>query len=212
LAVPIRVVFADDSYLLRESVRQLIESRPELELVAIASDYDSLMAAVQDAKPEVVITDIRMPPSGTDEGIRAAEQIRSSFPGTGVVVLSQYMEPEYAVNLLQNGAAGRAYLLKERISDVEQLVNAVREVAKGGLVIDPRVVEALLAARTHKPQSPLGDLTPRETGCARGIGRGQEQRGDRRRPLPHRKRRGKAHQCHLLQARIAGGQGLPPAG
>src|SRR2546430_11972981 len=117
------------------------------------------MAAVEAQKPDVVITDIRMPPTGTDEGIRAAEQIRVKHPGIGVVVLSQYTEPEYALALLEKGAAGRAYLLKERVSDIEQLVNAIREVAKGGSVIDSKVVESLVAARTRKPESPLLDLT-----------------------------------------------------
>ena len=143
-------------------MRQLIETQPELELVATATDYNSLMAAVEKEQPQVVITDIRMPPTGTDEGIRAAEQIRVSHPETGVVVLSQYVEPEYALSLLEKGAAGRAYLLKERVSDIEQLVNAIREVARGGSVIDPRVVESLVAARTRKADSPLRDLTPRE--------------------------------------------------
>jgi len=160
--VPIRVVFADDNYLLREGVRQLIETHADLQLAAVAVDFDGLMAAVEAQRPDVVITDIRMPPNGTDEGIRAAEQIRAHYPKMGVVVLSQYAEPEYALSLLEKGAAGRAYLLKERVSDIEQLVNAVREVAKGGSVIDPKVVEALVAARTHQPDSPLRDLTPRE--------------------------------------------------
>src|SRR3981081_3517583 len=119
--VPIRVVMADDNYLLREGVRQLIETQPELELAAVATDMDSLLAAVDEHRPDVVITDIRMPPTGTDEGIRAAEQIRSRHPQTGVVVLSQYVEPEYALALLEKGAAGRAYLLHERGSDSAQL-------------------------------------------------------------------------------------------
>ena len=160
--MPIRVVFADDNYLLREGVRQLIETQPELELAATASDFNSLLAAVEKEQPQVVVTDIRMPPSGTDEGIRAAEEIRARHPQTGVVVLSQYVEAEYALTLLEKGAAGRAYLLKERVSDIEQLVNAIREVARGGSVIDPKVVEALVAARTRKADSPLKDLTARE--------------------------------------------------
>jgi DNA-binding NarL/FixJ family response regulator len=173
LTVPIRVVFADDNYLLREGVKQLIESQPELELAATATDFDSLMAAVEKQRPAVVVTDIRMPPSGTDEGIRAAEQIRSSHPDIGVVVLSQYAEPEYALSLLEKGAAGRAYLLKERVSDIDQLVNAIREVARGGSVIDPRVVEALVAARTRKPDSPLKDLTAREQEVLAAIAQGK---------------------------------------
>ena len=160
--MPIRVVFADDNYLLREGVKQLIDSQPELELAATATDFNSLLAAVEAERPAVVVTDIRMPPSGTDEGIRAAALIRDSHPEIGVVVLSQYAEPEYALSLLEKGAAGRAYLLKERVSDIDQLVNAIREVARGGSVIDSKVVEALVAARTRKTDSPLRDLTPRE--------------------------------------------------
>jgi DNA-binding NarL/FixJ family response regulator len=156
------VVFADDNYLLREGVGQLIESQPELELVGTATDFPSLLAEVEKQHPDVVITDIRMPPTGTDEGIRAAAQIRVDHPEIGVVVLSQFAEPEYALMLLEKGASGRAYLLKERVSDIDQLVNAVQEVAKGGSVIDPKVVEALVAARTRKPDSPLQQLTPRE--------------------------------------------------
>ena len=160
--MPIRVVFADDNYLLREGVKQLIDSQPELELAATATDFTTLMAAIETERPAVVVTDIRMPPTGTDEGIRAAAQIRTSHPEIGVVVLSQYAEPEYALSLLEKGAAGRAYLLKERVSDIDQLVNAIREVARGGSVIDSKVVEALVAARTRKTDSPLRDLTPRE--------------------------------------------------
>jgi DNA-binding NarL/FixJ family response regulator len=171
--VPIRVVLADDNYLLREGVRQLIETQPELELAAVAVDLDSLMAEVEVQKPDVVITDIRMPPTGTDEGIRAAELIRTKYPRIGVVVLSQYAEPEYALALLEKGAAGRAYLLKERVSDIEQLVNAIREVTKGGSVIDSKVVEALVAARTRKPESPLRDLTPRETEVLAAMAEGK---------------------------------------
>ncbi len=171
--MPIRVVLADDNYLLREGVRQLIETQPELELAAVAADLDSLMAAVEAERPDVVITDIRMPPTGTDEGIRAAGEIRAKHPNTGVVVLSQYVEPEYALALLEKGAAGRAYLLKERVSDIEQLVYAIREVAKGGSVIDAKVVEALVAARTQKADSPLRDLTPRETEVLAAMAEGQ---------------------------------------
>jgi len=171
--VRIRVVFADDNYLLREGVKQLIETQPDLELAAVAVDFDTLMAAVETEAPDVVVTDIRMPPTGTDEGIRAAEQIRARHPKTGVVVLSQYAEPEYALALLEKGAAGRAYLLKERVSDIEQLVNAIREVSKGGSVIDSKVVEALVAARTRKPESPLRDLTPRENEVLAAMAEGK---------------------------------------
>jgi len=160
--VPIRLVLAEDHYLVREGVKQLIETQPDLEVVATCTDLESLLGAVEAHQPDVVLTDIRMPPSGTDEGIRAAEQLREKHPRTGVVVLSQYADPDYALMLLKKGAAGRAYLLKERVSDIEQLVTAIKEVAHGGSVIDPKVVEALVAARSRKPQSPLHDLTPRE--------------------------------------------------
>lgn len=155
------MVLAEDNYLVREGVRQLIESVDDLELVAVCNDLSSLLAAVDEFGPDVVLTDIRMPPTGTDEGIRAAEGFRQTHPRLGVVVLSQYAESEYALALLEKGAAGRAYLLKERVSDVAQLVSAIREVAVGGSVVDPKVVEELIAARSRRP-SPLQELTPRE--------------------------------------------------
>jgi DNA-binding NarL/FixJ family response regulator len=160
--VAIRVVFAEDNYLLREGVTRLIEAQPDLELVGTCSHYDELLSTVDATSPDVVITDIRMPPTGRDEGIRAAERLRDSHPDTGVVVLSQYAEPGYALTLLERGARGRAYLLKERVSDVGQLVTAIREVARGGSVIDPTVVEVLVAARSRAARSPLRHLTPRE--------------------------------------------------
>jgi DNA-binding NarL/FixJ family response regulator len=162
VTVPIRVVLAEDNYLLREGVRQLIASEPELDLVDAVTDYDGLLQAVETLHPDVVVTDIRMPPTGTDEGIRAAAVLRERHPEIGVVVLSQYAEPDYALALLDKGASGRAYLLKERVSDIDQLTAAIREVARGGSVIDPKVIEALVAARSRKPKSPLADLTPRE--------------------------------------------------
>ena len=162
LAVPIRLVLAEDNYLVREGVRRLIETDDDLELAAVCEDYDSLLAAVEAEKPDVVLTDIRMPPTGTDEGIRAAEQLRSTHPAVGVVVLSQYVDPAYALALLEGGSEGRAYLLKERVSDIEQLKRAIAEVADGGSVIDPKVVEALVVARSKAAESPVARLTPRE--------------------------------------------------
>jgi len=159
----LRVVLAEDHYLVREGLGKLIESEPDLELVAACEDYDSLMRAVGDDTPDVVVTDIRMPPTGTDEGIRAAGIIRDRYPDVGVVVLSQYSEPAYAVSFLDGGSRGRAYLLKERVSDIGQLAGAIREVARGGSVIDPIVVDALVAARARPADSPLHRLTPRET-------------------------------------------------
>lgn len=159
--MPLRVVMAEDNFLIREGVRELLDSDPDVEVVASCGDMDSLLEAVAREKPDVVLTDIRMPPTETDEGIRAAEALRASDPDLGVVVLSQYDEPDYALALLERGARGRGYLLKQRVSDLDQLVGALREVARGGSVIDPRIVEGLVAARS-KAASPLDRLTGRE--------------------------------------------------
>jgi len=161
--VTLRVVVADDNYIVREGVEKLINSEDDLEVVATCADYDSLIAAVAAERPDVVITDIRMPPTGTDEGIRAANELRAEYPDLGVVVLSQYSEPRYALDFLESGSKGRAYLLKERVSNIGQLAQAIRDVAKGGSVIDPEVVDALVAARSRAADSPLRLLTPRET-------------------------------------------------
>ena len=160
--VAIRIVLAEDNRLLREGIRSLIEAQQGLELVGIADDYDSLLGLVEAEQPDVVLTDIRMPPTGTDEGIRAAAHLRATRPGIGVVVLSQYASRAYALALLEGGSEGRAYLLKERVADVEELVTAIRQVAAGGSVIDPKVVEALVAAGSRHARSDLDQLTPRE--------------------------------------------------
>jgi DNA-binding NarL/FixJ family response regulator len=159
--MPLRVVIAEDNFLIREGVRELLATAPDVEVVASCGDMDSLLEAVEREKPDVVLTDIRMPPTETDEGIRAAEKLRDSNPDMGVVVLSQYDEPDYALALLERGARGRGYLLKQRVSDLDQLVAALREVARGGSVIDPKIVEGLVAARS-KADSPLDQLTARE--------------------------------------------------
>jgi DNA-binding NarL/FixJ family response regulator len=159
---PIRVVLADDHYLVREGVARLLTTQPDLEIVATCSDLDSLLATVEAQRPDVVVTDIRMPPSRSDEGIRAAARLRETHPDIGVVVLSQYAEPAYALVLLEGGSARRAYLLKERVDDVQQLAGAIRAVAGGGSVIDPKVVEMLMADRSRLQPSPLDELTPRE--------------------------------------------------
>jgi DNA-binding NarL/FixJ family response regulator len=161
--VTLRIVLAEDNYLVREGVEKLISSEDDLEVVASCADYDSLMATVATEHPDVVVTDIRMPPTGTDEGIRAANELRADQPDLGVVVLSQYSDPSYALAFLETGSKGRAYLLKERVSDIGQLSQAIRDVAKGGSVIDPEVVDALVAARSKAADSPLRVLTPRET-------------------------------------------------
>jgi DNA-binding NarL/FixJ family response regulator len=160
--VAIRVVLAEDSYLVREGIRRVLDLTPDVELVAMCTELDELLARVSEERPDVVVTDIRMPPTHTDEGIRAAEQIRELSPQTGVVVLSQFAEPEYALALLARGSEGRAYLLKERVAEADQLVSAVRAVAEHGSVIDPKVVEALVAARAQARSSLLAELTQRE--------------------------------------------------
>src|SRR5437764_2441972 len=157
-----RLVLAEDHYLLREGMRRLLETDPDLEVAAVCEDLDSLLAAVEAERPDVVVTDIRMPPGNLDEGIRASDRLRVEHPDVGVVVLSQYLEPAYALALFEAGTERRAYLLKERVNDVGQLVAAIRAVADGGSVVDPKVVEALVAEKTRREQSPIDDLTQRE--------------------------------------------------
>jgi DNA-binding NarL/FixJ family response regulator len=171
--VTVRVVLAEDNYLVREGVAKLIEGEGGLELCATCADYDSLLGAVEAEHPDVVVTDIRMPPTGTDEGIRAANELRTRHPDMGVVVLSQYSEPAYALSFLEHGSKGRAYLLKERVSDIDQLADAIREVAQGGSVIDPQVVDALVAARAKAADSPMRLLTPRETEILAEMAKGK---------------------------------------
>jgi DNA-binding NarL/FixJ family response regulator len=171
--MPIRVVLADDSFIVREGVSELLQSVDELDLVATCDDLDSLEAAIDREHPDVVVTDIRMPPTNTDEGIRVAERLRSSAPSVGVVVLSQYADAEYALALLDKGAGGRAYLLKERVSDLDQLVNAIREVARGGSVVDARVIENLIAERSRNKRSALGELTQRELEVLAAVAEGK---------------------------------------
>ena len=158
----LRVVFADDNYLVREGVSALLGEADEIELVGTAADPNSLVKSVAELSPDAVLTDIRMPPTHTNEGIVAAKRIRTEFPGTGVVVLSQYVEEDYAFELLSEGVAGLGYLLKERVSDLEELVRALHEVARGGSALDPRVVEGLLARKSAEERSALLGLTDRE--------------------------------------------------
>jgi len=169
----IRVVLAEDHYLVREGIRRLIEAQPELELIAVCCDLGSLLAAIEADPPDVVLTDIRMPPTGTDEGLQAAERMRVVHPEGGVVVLSQYVDPAYALAFLAHGSKGRGYLLKERVSDVDQLLDAIREVARGGSYIDSKVIDALVAARSRSTASPLRLLTPREVEILSEMARGR---------------------------------------
>jgi DNA-binding NarL/FixJ family response regulator len=158
----VRVVFAEDNFLVREGTAALLQTSDEVQLVGTAADLDGLLEAVETHRPDAVLTDIRMPPTNTTEGIDAAKQIRAEHPDIGVVVLSQYAEEDYAYQLLRDGAAGLGYLLKERVSNLEELVRALTEVAKGGSVLDPKVVEALVTAKDRMAHSPLAQLTERE--------------------------------------------------
>ncbi len=158
----LRVVFAEDNYLVREGTAALLAEIEDVDLVATAADLDELLQAVEEHKPDAVLTDIRMPPSNTTEGIDAAHRIRAAHPNTGVVVLSQFDEEEYAYELLKEGAEGLGYLLKERVADVGEIARALRDVAGGGSVLDPKIVERLVARRDREAKSPLAQLTERE--------------------------------------------------
>jgi DNA-binding NarL/FixJ family response regulator len=159
----VRVALAEDNVLLREGMSRLVAANEDFELAGVAGDLPQLLALVKEREPDVVVTDIRMPPTGTDEGIKAAAWLREHFPRTGVVVLSQYVAPGYALALLEHGSAGRAYLLKERVGSVDELARAIRAVAAGGSVIDPQVVDELVRARSAQRSSGLSMLTVRET-------------------------------------------------
>jgi DNA-binding NarL/FixJ family response regulator len=169
----VRVVFAEDNYLVREGTAALLQSSDEVELIGTASALDELLTAVEQLKPEVVLTDIRMPPTNTTEGIDAARRIRSDHPDIGVVVLSQFAEEEYAYELLKDGAAGLGYLLKERVSNLDEVVRALNEVSRGGSVLDPKVVEALVSAKDRMAHSPLAQLTEREREVLEHMAQGQ---------------------------------------
>lgn len=159
---PIRVVVAEDSYPIREFLTVLLSSAPAVELAAVCSNGNELRKAIAASRPDVIVTDIRMPPSGTEEGIRVATSLRETHPEIGVVVLSQYAEPAYALGLFVGGTGRRAYLLKERICDRQELIGAIERVAKGGSVIDPLIVDVLIQARSRASHSQLIRLTSRE--------------------------------------------------
>ena len=170
--MPLRVAIAEDSYLMREGLSSLLELAENVELVATCTDADELIAAVDADPPDVVVTDIRMPPTQTDEGIRAALRIRKEHPDVGVVVLSQYAEPEFALRLFADGSEGLAYLMKERVADLEALIAALRAVAANGSVVDPAVVDVLVAARIAEQQSVLHRLSPREVDVLAAMAQG----------------------------------------
>jgi DNA-binding NarL/FixJ family response regulator len=169
----LRVVLADDSYLAREAVVHVLAAAPDIEIVATCDDRDSLLEAIERERPDVVVTDIRMPPTGAAEGLEVAARLRRTSPEVGVVVLSQYLEAAYALDLLAGGSDGRAYLLKERIHDRDELAGAIRVTAAGGSVIDSSVVEVLVAARAREASSPLAGLTRREREILAEIAEGK---------------------------------------
>ena len=172
-ARPLRVVLADDSYLVREAITHVLATEPGFVLVATCDNGEALLAAVDAEQPDVVLTDIRMPPSGDDEGITVANRLRATHPHIGVVVVSQYADPRYGVSLLEGGSDRRAYLLKERLHDRAQLVAALAAVAEGGSVVDPKVVESLISARMRNEESPLSELTDRELEILSEIAQGK---------------------------------------
>jgi DNA-binding NarL/FixJ family response regulator len=169
----LRVVVADDSLLVREGVVRLLSTASDIEVAASCADYDSTLAAIHELDPDVVLTDIKMPPTLTDEGIRLANRLRETHPSTGVVVLSQFSEPGYVMALLESGSDRRGYLLKERVSDRLVLVSAVHTVAAGGSTVDPKVVDVLVSASAGDHSSPLAQLTPRERDVLSEIAQGK---------------------------------------
>ena len=171
--MPVRIVLAEDNLLVREGLQQLLGMAADLDLVAACADMEALLETIERERPDVVLTDIRMPPSRTDEGVQVAARLRETHPSMGVVVLSQYSEPAYVLKLLETGSDGRGYLLKERVHDRGQLSTAVRTVAAGGSVIDPKIVEVLVTARARAERSPLNQLTPREREVLAEIAEGK---------------------------------------
>jgi DNA-binding NarL/FixJ family response regulator len=171
---PVRVVLAEDSVLLREGIASLLADAG-FEIVGQAGTAEQLLLKVRSYKPDVAIVDIRMPPTHTDEGLRAAQEIREQHPGVGVLVLSQYVESGYALELLRTSAEGVGYLLKDRVSDTREFADAVRRVAKGGSVLDPEVVSRLVGRRRR--EDPLSELTPREREVLELIAEGRSNQG-----------------------------------
>jgi DNA-binding NarL/FixJ family response regulator len=171
--MPVAIALADDSLIVREGVTQILAGQPDMHVVASCGDLPSLLDAVEAERPDVVVTDIRMPPTSTDEGIRLATLLRERHPDIGVVVLSNYAEPAYALALLESGSEGRAYLLKERVHDRAQLVAAIESVAAGGSVLDSKIVEPLVAAKLRVERSPVTGLTGREREVLAEIAKGK---------------------------------------
>jgi DNA-binding NarL/FixJ family response regulator len=172
----LKVLIAEDQYLMREGTRRLLEEHGGLGAVDVASDYESVLAETRRLRPDVVLMDIKMPPTYSMEGIEAAHAIKGEFPDIGIVILSQHDDEGYVWALLERGVEGIGYLHKVRVGDIEQVVRAIREVAGGGSVLDPRIVEKLLAVRSRKPGSPLAELTPRELDVLRSMAEGMSNK------------------------------------
>jgi len=170
---PLQVVLADDSYLVREALRHLLTPVPEIELVAVCTDAETLLAAVERESPNVVVTDIRMPPLHEREGLHVASRLRTTHPEIGVVLLSQYEDPTYAVELFESGSTGRAYLLKERVGDLAELVHAIQAVADGRSVVDAKIIDGLITERLRSERSSLDELTAREREVLGGVAAGK---------------------------------------
>jgi DNA-binding NarL/FixJ family response regulator len=168
-----RLVLGEDNALLREGMRGLLSATDEVEVVAACPDLDSILESIDTLRPDVVLTDIRMPPTGTDEGVQVARHCRSRHPSTGVILLSQYVDPAYVRSLLESGSAGRGYLLKERVSDVEELIRAVTAVAAGGSVVDPQVIEHLVRTGVSRGNANVARLSPRELEVLAEMSRGR---------------------------------------
>jgi DNA-binding NarL/FixJ family response regulator len=190
MADQLRIVIADDNYLVREGTRRLLEDSGQVTVQAAVGSAPELLDAVRRARPDAVLTDIRMPASPAAgqapgpasarpamEGIDAAHSIKATAPGVGVVILSQYADESYAFELFRNGTTGLAYLLKDRVGDLRQLLSALREVVAGGSVIDPQVVDALVTRRVRLRESPLARLTPRELDVLREMAQGRGNAG-----------------------------------
>jgi len=171
--VGVTIALADDNLIVREGIERILAGRPDVDVVAACGDLPSLLEAVERERPDVVVTDIRMPPTNSDEGIQIAARLRDSHPDVGVVVLSNYSDPSYAIALMESGSSGRAYLLKERVHHRAQLLSAIESVAAGGSVMDPKIVEPLVAARSRSERSPLSELTPREREVLAQIAQGK---------------------------------------
>ena len=199
--MPIRVVLGEDSLLVREGVKQLLDIDPEIDVIAAVGDLDSLRNVCRHERPSVVVTDIRMPPSNTDEGIRFAAELRDAQPEVGVVVLSQYADPIYALALLDGGSARRAYLLKERVHNRAELTAAIQAVAVGGSLVDSKIVDALVAVRSRTASSPLNELTTREREVLAEIARGKSNMAIAESLFLTKRGGREAHQRDLPEAR-----------